>query len=92
MKRVAATTLRPESPGTVASGHSATFLEAPHHFRFPMQMGLLGDPPDTNAPDERRLVDGRRRRCTPDGSGPWKLDVLECKDFGELVEVGVAVK
>lgn len=26
------------------------------------------------------------------GSGLWKLDVLECEDFGELVEVGVAVK
>jgi hypothetical protein len=21
------------------------------------------------------------------GSGPWQLDVLECEDFGELVEV-----
>jgi hypothetical protein len=43
----------------------------------------------TLANDERRLVDGWRRRYTPDGSGSWKLDVLECEDFGELVEVGV---
>jgi hypothetical protein len=25
-------------------------------------------------------------------SGHWKLDVLECEDFGELVEMGVAMK
>jgi hypothetical protein len=26
------------------------------------------------------------------GSGPWQLDVLECEDFGELVEVCVAME
>jgi hypothetical protein len=27
-----------------------------------------------------------------DGSGSWEFDALECKDFSELVEVGVAMK
>jgi hypothetical protein len=44
------------------------------------------------AMDEKRLVGGWPRRCAPDGSGPWKVDVVEWEDFGKLVEVGVAVK
>jgi hypothetical protein len=54
------------------------------------QSGISINPRRLPAPDECRGVSSKAGGV--DKSGPWKLDALECEDFGELVEVGVAME
>jgi hypothetical protein len=56
----------------------------------------LGVDSETVALDDaeasRRRLAAMYAWATLTGPGPWKLDVLECEDFDDLVEVGVAME